>query len=154
MADVRIEAATLAHAAQLATSLRPADEAEVCATGSTPELALRYGIQNSEAAWAAFIGDELMAVGGVMPAGSMLGGGARLWFLTSPVVETNKVAFWRFCRRALPAVLARWPRLVMRVDARYTRAVETVRRLGFRVHTATPYKSALFHFVELEATHG
>jgi hypothetical protein len=137
--QVTIVPATRAHAEQLAPLMRPADAAEVKASGGYEPLdALLDAMSWSAEAYAGFIDGELACLFGVVP-GTFLTGEAVPWLLTSGVVQRNPRAFLRASRGVIAGWLEQYPVLVQQVDARYDAALRWAARVGFEVEPPAPF---------------
>lgn len=144
---IEIVAASLSHVEHLVATLRPDDRRELEAFGIEPSLGLRLCIEQSAEAFTALEAGAPIACWGVV-APSIIGSAvAWPWLLTAHGVEHHKVRFFKENRRWLAAVLTRYPRLEVLVDAKYTRALTWLRRLGFTVHDG-----ALFCRAHIEAS--
>lgn len=142
--EVRYVHMTRTHAREIGRSMRPADAAEVLASGGyLPEAAARRSLNLSHAAWAAYLGDELLAVFGVIPTE---GGGGIGWLLSTTAVDRHPLTFWRESKKVLAVLRDHYPFLKNMVDARYTQAVSWLRRLGFDVGQAVPFGKAQLPF--------
>jgi hypothetical protein len=151
--DIRFERATLTHAHCLAAHMREEDAAEVLASGGcTPIEALMDCLTMSgDEAWSAMIGEQVMAMFGIVPQ-SLVTGAAVPWLLTSALVDRYPKAFFHASRLILRGlILPKYPYLTNMVDARYEKALRWARRLGFTVHPAEPIGpcSMPFHRIEI-----
>lgn len=128
MAVVHLELATLRDVHRVAKAMRQADRDEILASdGLRPAPCLRANLQRSEFARTAFVGDEPLAMLGVI-----LGDfAAAPWMLTTEAVEHYPYAFWCACKAGLLEMRTMYPVLVQMIDARHTRALSWARRLGF-----------------------
>ncbi|HWV38855.1 MAG TPA: hypothetical protein VN033_10315 [Vulgatibacter sp.] len=137
-----------AHVDELAPKLRPADAAEVLASGGfTPREALEESVRASAHAFAALFDGEVAGMWGVVDGP----GCGIVWALTGPAVERHPKAFLRHSRVAVGVLLRHYPALVNYVDARYAAALRWVRRLGFEVGPPETFGAAglLFHRILL-----
>ena len=151
MTEIRVLPATLAHAAALASRLRPADEAEVRALGERPYEALRTSIVRGLWADAYLVDGEVAAIVG-LGLSSFLGGHGVPWLLTSPLVDRHRKTFLRCSRATLARMLAETPRLENRVHAGNAQTIRWLRWLGFSLETAvkTPPRGASFRHFHIE----
>lgn len=81
------------HARLLGRSMRKADREEILASGgwTLPEACIRANINRSVEAWAAYVGDDLLCVFGVV-----LKDGHQLpWLFGSEAIERHALTFWR-----------------------------------------------------------
>lgn len=143
--------ATKRHAFNLAPRMRKKDAAECfAAKGASPLEALEFSLQTSEYKKAWLINGQVAAIWGVAEYPEAPGVGAA-WLLTSDLVEQYPQAFMRLCRRELATMLGQWAGLVNAIDARYERAIEWAKRLGFHVHPAEPFGASglLFHQISI-----
>lgn len=127
------------HVDELAPKMRPADTAEVLASGGfTPREALEESVTASAHAFAALFDGEVAALWGVVDGP----GCGIVWALTGPAVERHPKAFLRHSRIAVNVLLRHYPALTNFVDARYEQALRWVRRLGFSVGPPEPFGAA------------
>lgn len=152
-ADLTFRPAVAGDAARLAPVLRQADRDEIVAS-SGPEIqrAIEISIARSLDCWTVEQRGELVAVLGLAPI-SMLGGIASPWLLGTPLLDRLPGALTRAARGYLAQMLETYPHLVNYVDARNTRSVRWLRRVGFTIHPAAPHGVAglPFHRFELKA---
>lgn len=140
LTEVRYVHATKAHARKLARTMRAADVAEVMASGGfLPEQAVRRSMNLSHAAWAALLGDELLAVFGVIP---VKDDGGIAWMLTSTAVDRHPLTFWRESKKVIAVLRDHYAFLRNMVDARYLQAASWAKRLGFEVGEPVPFGKA------------
>lgn len=139
--------AALRHATELARTMRQADAEEVLAIGfeSTDEALFR-SLEVSWRAWTLLLEGQVGAMAGLVLTSDDSG---VLWCLTSPAVERHKLTFHRTARFILSEVLGFVHRLSNHVDARHTRALAWLGRLGFEVHAARPYGAHGLSFCEV-----
>lgn len=144
MIEVRYVHATKAHARALARVMRAADKAEVMASGGyLPEAALRRSMNLSHASWAVMVGDEILCIFGVIPQPD---GSGIAWLLSSTLVDTHPLTFWRESKKVIEILRHHYPALRNMVDARYAQAVAWLKRLGFEVGEARPFGKAQLPF--------
>lgn len=119
--------------------MRQADKDEVLASGGfRPAQALRACLRRSEVARTVFVGDEALAMFGVI-AGDPV---STPWLLTTTAVDRYPMAFWRASKLVVPELRALYPLMAQAIDVRYTRAVSWARRLGFAVGEPVAYGMA------------
>lgn len=128
-----------AHAEWLAPRLRAADRAEVLAAlGLPPEVALPISLRASSVAVTAMVGGEPVAIFGVCPA-NLLAGEGLVWMLGSDAVVRQGRALLREAPQWLALIGDGYRLLRNHVDARNTRAVRWLRRMGFSLAPAVPF---------------
>lgn len=134
-----IIAATPEHAKAMAPHMRAAEVREIAADcGLTPEPALLSELDRSIAAWSWVIDGEVVCMFGVVLP-YLFSEESYPWFLTTHLVDVNYVAFARACRALLPEMLARHPRMVGMVDARYGLSIRWLRWLGAKIGAPQPW---------------
>lgn len=138
MDDVVIRDARLDDAVPLAADLRPQDRAEIeAAHGRHVDVIglLEYGIEKSSPnAWVMYVNGKLWMMGGVAPAGTLLvGAEGRPWILCTTAMLSRPGVLTRNALRYLHIVKAQYPELSNYVDARNTKAIRWIRRMGFSV---------------------
>lgn len=144
MAVVRLEVATLRDVHRVAKAMRQPDQDEILASdGLRPAPCLRANLRRSEWARTAFVGNEPLAMLGVI---ATPWGAAVPWLLTTEAVEKHPYAFWCACKSGLAAIRPLYPVLVQMIDARHTRALSWARRLGFEQLPAEPFGVAQIPF--------
>jgi hypothetical protein len=142
---VEIVPATEAHAHELAPSLRPADAAEVKASGGFEPLdALLASLGVSEVASTLLIDGKVAAIFGVAPAHfDVEGEGVRdvgvVWLLGGTALFEAPLSFLRRCRPVVREFLERYPLLMNAIDARYEKALRWAKWLGFQVMEPVPF---------------
>ena len=122
--------------------MREEDAAEVeASSGHTPTEAILASIEATHTTYAALVGDELLALFGLSRVETPRGQATRatVWALTSTAVERHRKGFYRASVRVVAALSGNVPILYNFVDARYTKAVSWLRRLGFEVLPPVPY---------------
>lgn len=147
---VRLQHATKRHARDLARIMRNDDKLEILASGGfLPETATRASINRSAEAWAAYAGEDLLAVFGVVRFPS---GWDSPWALSSNFVAKYPLTYWRGSRVVVGDLRERYPKMVQMVHARYVGALRWCERLGFKVGEPTRFGVAntLFCRVSME----
>jgi|HubBroStandDraft_4_1064222.scaffolds.fasta_scaffold367026_2 hypothetical protein len=131
--------ARIEHAVKMAPNMRAAEVKELAdGEGLTPEAALLRELARSSSAWAWVIDGEVACMFGVVEYG-MLDITGYPWFLTTPLVDQHAKQFARACKTLLPELLARHPRLVGMVEARYTLSVRWLQWLGAKMSEPEPW---------------
>lgn len=146
MTRVEIEHADIRHAELVAANMREDDRREIEASHGGDHFRIcMESIRSSRRAYALLLDGEVAAIFGVAPAGDA----GAIWALTTKAVERHPVTFYRMSKLALEVFRAEFYLLFNAVDARYTRAVQWVQRLGFGVTPPQPFGSAglPFHFI-------
>lgn len=111
--------------------IRPADVVEMAALGTTPDEALREGLQRSDWAMTGLLDGVPVCMFGVAPRNVILGEGTP-WMLAARGIESAQVAFLRACRPLVLDMLTIYPRLANAVHCENRPAVRWLRWLGFR----------------------
>ncbi len=128
-----------AHAEWLAPRLRATDRAEVqAALGLPPEVALPISLRASSMAVTALVRGEPGAIFGICPA-NLLAGEGLVWMLGSDEVERQARAMLREAPQWLALIGDGYRLLRNHVDARNTRAVRWLRRMGVAIGQAVPF---------------
>lgn len=139
-AEVTVVPARVEHAFVLATTMRPKDVAELEACGLTPLDGLLQSLRVSEQAWAVLYDDVVGALFGVEPLeGPVLGHADGLWFLTGHLFAEQPMAFFRAAKRAVEALLERYPVLTNVIDARHDDALRFARAMGATFGAPAPF---------------
>lgn len=118
-------------------SMREADRQEILAQDRSIKDSLMYGFNNSDKAFAGFINGELACIFGVGRV-TLLSNRGVVWFVATPVIEHNQMAFLRVCRRYYAEMCYGYSRMFNYVDARNTLAINWLKWLGFKFEEAEP----------------
>ena len=142
---VEIKTAIPEDIAVLLANLREADRLELEASHGVyaDHLSiLQKGlIRSGDHAWSMFVDGDLAGVGGVVPAGSLLGGEEGIpWILGTDLLGKHPGALTRAAKDYFDRVKDVYPVMANYVDARNTKAIRWLKRLGFVVSDkATSY---------------
>lgn len=151
-APVRVSAvaATRSHAERIARDCREMDRHELW-TGwrSTPERAMRYGLEHSSHVWTGVADLQPFCMVGVVPENVLCGSG-RIWLVATDGVIAHQVAFLRRCRPILARMQAVYSVLFNDVAAANVTAVRWLEWLKFTIEPARPMgpDGSLFHRFE------
>ena len=158
MAEPELEfvKATREHAELLAPVMRKEDAAEIKASGDyAPFEGIMASIDASDEAWAAFMGDEIACIFGVVqhPKDPAVG---IPWLLTSNNIEKYPKKFFIASKYWLLRFQRQYPKLVQMVDARYSRALKWANRCGFAIHVPKTWgvEDRDFHPITMEVKSG
>lgn len=101
------------------------------------------------------VNGELACVIGLAPLDGLLGTRAAPWMMGTDVVDRHPGALMKTCPRYIAGMLSSYPHLLNFVDARNTRSIRWLKRLGFTIRHAVPYGKAQlpFHLFEMKASH-
>lgn len=151
---VRLVPAGKRHARELGRVMRPEDWEEIKLSGGwpTPEVGVRASVNRSCEAWAAYAGDALLCVFGVVKMPLTGGGEAQCaWAMTSVHVNAHPVAFWKASKIVIDDLRDKYPRMLNMVHAKYAAALRWLKRLGFKVYAPEKWGrgGGLFCRVEL-----
>lgn len=116
---------------RLAQTIRESDRAELVAEHWDTRIGIYNSLEKSTHSWVARCGDDLLGIGGLVPEDA-LSGTAVVWLLSSDAVERHRLCFYRLTKNAILLFNKEYPVLYNWVDSRYTRALNWLRRLGFR----------------------
>lgn len=140
------------HLVQIAATMRPADVAEIIASGrELPLESLRRSVAFSTHCAVAQYEETPLFVCGVAPL-SALGGVGAPWLLGSVAMEQHTRRLVQIAPAYIAAMLRAYPTLVNFVHAENRRAVRWLRAAGFTLDPAHPYgpQGALFHRFEMK----
>lgn len=120
-------------------ALRPADAAECAALVGAERAAgaIAASLERSALAWTAEADGQVLAVLGVTPLNMLAGVGAP-WLMATAGVERHRGALIRLAPSYIARMLAAFPHLRNVVDARNTRSIAWLRRIGFRIGAPVP----------------
>lgn len=139
MAELKVERATLEHAAELAACMHPLDVSEVKASGgATPFEALKRSIEISKFAAAFYVDSNILCIWGLAEKNGFKGAGVP-WVLTSVYVEKYPKIFYKESRRVIDKLKESYWLLINVIDARHLPAVRFFKRMGFAISEAIPY---------------
>lgn len=128
---------------KLHADLRPADAAEIEALAGPgrTRATLLQSVEVSTLVWSHYLGDDLLSVFGVAPLNLLAGEGA-VWLMGTRLLERHPSALVRQAPEYISRMRQVFPRLVNAVDARNTKSVRWLRRLGFTLLPARPMGAA------------
>jgi hypothetical protein len=141
------------HLDHIAQHMRAADREEVWASGRwSPPSALRASAALSSMIRVGTVDGVPACVFGVSPASLLLGKGTP-WLLGTDLVEAHAVAFLRRNKPVVAEMLARYPYLSNRVDARNIQSIRWLKWLGFTFYPAEPFgpDGRAFHLFDMRA---
>ncbi|SIO36878.1 hypothetical protein [Halodesulfovibrio marinisediminis] len=135
-----VRKATIEDAIALRGRLRQQDYDEVWAAyGHNPDDVLVACARFSTMLWCAEKGEAIVAVFGVAPSIDELGVG-QPWLLGADEICSDPRVFFRWPKQILLLMHRAFPVLRNRVDARNTRSICWLRRMGFTIEdTSVPY---------------
>jgi hypothetical protein len=143
VAEVLIRGLQPGDTEALLADLRPADAEECDALlGPGKQVqALTASIDQSVACWVLTVNGGVAAIFGVGMA-SLLDEHGLPWMLGTSLIDRFPGAFIRQCRPYIARMLAVCPSLVNVVDARNTRSIAWLKRMGFTILPAQPMGAA------------
>lgn len=115
-------------------NMRTADRDEVDALVGFDqcEKAMRDGLNESVMAWAGHVGEEVAFVFGCSAA-SLLGDEGVPWLIGTPLIEQHQRAFIKLSHIYIAKMLESFPILVNIVDARNTKSISWLKKMGFTI---------------------
>jgi hypothetical protein len=139
----------------LLANLRQADYDEVLASAGNVERTVLESPGHSVWSLAFLVNGELACVIGLAPLDGLLGRRAAPWMMGTDVLDRHPGALMKVCPRYIAGMLSTYPHLLNFVDARNTRSVRWLKRLGFTLFPAVPYGAAQlpFHLFEMKASY-
>lgn len=142
---------TVDHIRMLITNLREDDIREIDKWGVTPFKGVWRAYRNSKSCHSCFIGDKIMAIGGIK--GSIFGFTGSPWLMTSTLVDEYPLVFASLYRRELQKMLKEYCSLETWCDASYEKSLRMMKILGFKEREFKPCGKggALLVRLELEA---
>lgn len=149
--DLHIRTPIPSDVSALVLDISPGDLAEIVAvSGLNYVKTIEDAIGVSTRCYSAFRGDKLLGIFGVAPYAALCGIGSP-WALTTDECSRAGI-FATKCARMLINVTEReYPRLLNYIDARQTRNIRWLKKLGYTIHDPERYGVAdrLFHKFEL-----
>lgn len=133
---VTLVPATKRHARELSRVIRAKEKDAILATGgSAVEPITRASINLSLEAYAAYCGDDLLAVFGVRSVRDT----HAVWALTSVHVERHPMTFWRCSKAVVHYLRGKYPLMWNMIHGKYPEALRWVERLGFKLSPPEPF---------------
>ena len=126
------------HVILIARNMRRDDRLEAQALGLSPFAATKETFVNSIESWTWTRGGIPAAMFGV-GLDFIIGGTAKPWLITTPIVEAHPMEFLRTGRKVLNVMKSRYPVLENWVDARYEKCHRWLRWMGFTISEPAPY---------------
>ena len=136
------------HAEFVAAYIRREDAAECQAMGMTPREAIVQAVNASMIAETALVFGTPAACWGLVP-GTLLGGNAAVWMLTTDEARRHPKALLRLSRQFVQECLTLYSTLECLTDLRYHQAVRWVQWLGFRETHIVPSRDAAMRRFEI-----
>lgn len=153
MMDLQIVPAEVSHLEAMAGRWRQADIDELWAAGHhTPEECVKVGIEHSPMAWTAFLDGVPVAVFGVSTP-PLLSSTGIPWMVGTVELDRHGSLLLKQGREKVGLMLTQFKRLMNFVDARNTKAIRWLKRLGFKFGEAQPYgaEGLPFYLFTMEA---
>lgn len=147
--EIKMLPTTVEHIRLLVSNLRDDDLREIEKWGVSPFKAIWRSYRNSKWCNSYFIGDRIMAIGGVN--GSVLGFVANPWLMTSNVVDEYPLVFASIYRREARKVLESYSLLETFVDSCYAKSIRMLRIIGFKERGLVPAKDGIVLRMEMTA---
>lgn len=140
---IEVVPSTLAHARELARSIRPADQKEAEALGMAPHRALFYAFRHSVLRRTALVDGSVAAMWGV--GGTPLGILGMPYLITGTVCDkVHPVIFAKIYIKELKGMKSLFPVLENYVHSDYTGAVSMLRIAGFELSDPIDINGASF----------
>lgn len=134
---IEIRNMKISDAYVLAKDLRESDRLECEALGMTPKEVLRKSFYDSIFRKTTLVdGNVVACFGGT---GSALGHVMHPWLLTSPKAEKVYLTLASAYRKQVKAMLLAYPVLENHCDNRYSKSLNLLRLVGFKVEAPEPY---------------
>lgn len=150
-----IEYLNAGHCKELAQKIRQADRDEVRASHGITDMeeCLLNCMKYSSEAWAWVVDGRPIAAFGIAP-GSFLTREGIPWMLATDALYAHKYAFMKYAMIILHYWMTEWNVLTNWVDARNTRSIRWLKKLGFVFHEALPYGAEGMPFHRFEMRKG
>lgn len=135
--------------------LRQADRDEVLASAGDVERTVLESPKHSNWTLTFLVNGEIACVMGLAPLDGLLGTRGVPWLLGTDVLDRHPGALMKTCPRYIAGMLGSYPHLLNFVDARNTRSIRWLKRLGFKIYPAVPYgvSQLPFHLFEMKASY-
>jgi hypothetical protein len=126
---IRFARATFEDGVTVAGNLREFERRTVDKLGVDVRALLAKALDGEEA-WTAFVDDEPATIFGI--AGQTMLGEARLWMLTTPLIEKHKISLLRASRAFVQWASAAHGPVVGMVDAEFQKSLDWMHWIGFK----------------------
>jgi hypothetical protein len=147
--EIIIIPTTVEHIRQLIADLRDDDRREIEKWDVSPFKGIWRNYKGSKDCRSLFIGDRIMAIGGIN--GSVLGFVGKPWLMTSNAVNNYPLVFAVIYRREVHKWLKSYRFLETFVDSCYAKSIQMMRIIGFKEREFVPTKNGLLLRMEIEA---
>lgn len=134
--EIKMLPTTVEHIRLLVSNLRDDDVREIEKWGVSPFKGIWRAYRNSDWCNSYFIGDRIMAIGGMN--GSVLGFVGKPWLMTSNIASEYPLVFATIYRRETRKVLESYSLLETWCDAAYTKSRKMMRIIGFKEREFVP----------------
>jgi hypothetical protein len=138
----------------LLANIRPQDVAECEALLGAGKMAetLRESVRVSTMLWVGTADGEIVAIFGVAPIQGQKEKGVP-WLMGTRLIDIHRRAFIRLNRPYIARMLATFPHLMNIVDARNTKSIAWLGRMGFVLHEPCPWGVGKlpFHLFTMDA---
>lgn len=139
------------HLVPVIVGMRKADVDEVwAAVHHTPAEAVEYCVENSTFRKTIMLGEDPIAVYGIVPASSLSDIGIP-WLLGTERMKEIRIQFVKETRQYVQDMLLEFPHLVNYVDVRNKMSIRWLKFLGFEFSEAEPFgmEGLPFHKFEM-----
>ena len=147
--QVTIRETTVQDIRDLVADLRVDDLREIEKWGVSPFKGIWRAYRNSLWSRSLFMGDKIMAIGGLN--GGLLGFVGNPWLFTSNVVDEYPLVFATIYRRETKEMLKSYRVLETFCDMAYDKSLKMMRIIGFRECEFVPTPKGLLVRLEMEA---
>lgn len=148
--EIKIIPTTIEHIRMLVINLRDDDLREIDKWGVTPFKGIWRAYRHSKFCHSCFIGDRIMAIGGIN--GSIFGFVGNPWLMTSSLVDEYPLVFASLYRREVRKMLKEYRVLETFVDSCYTKSIQMMRIIGFKEREFVPTENGLLLRMEMDST--
>lgn len=134
--EISIIPTTVEHIRALVADLRDDDRREIDKWGVTPFKGIWRAYRSSQWCNSCFIGDKIMAIGGIN--GSILGFVGNPWLFSSNVADEYPLVFASLYRREVKEMLKSYQSLESWVDLSYEKSRKMMKIIGFKEREFRP----------------
>lgn len=103
----------------------------------------------NDLSWSAIVDGEVACIWGVQITGMT---GARIWLVTSEIVEKKYILFLRESRKFVDAALRAYHNLHCYVDSRFDKSIQWLEWLGFEIADKMDFANMTLYRYELRGT--
>lgn len=142
-----VHSADYLDAVRLAGALRREDREEIEATSEWPALQMiLFCLRRSRFAYAVYVGEEILCMGGVIDEGKGVGRG---WLLSADALDRHWIEFSKRSKQFFRHIVSDFSVIYNFVDVRYLKSIGWLQWLGFEAGAVYEMAPSRAHFVKM-----